>query len=331
MEAVDRRPEHGRAAFGEDLREPVREHRLARAVDAVHREEDAPAAVLPAHLVAKLAPQRAHGRDGEGHASSLGRGAAGRRAGRCRRCFAAAIARRSAIPRRIAAATSSESRISSEARDPGPRIQFETAHRRAVEALRHGAHDQVLHRVPAIDDLRVPRPGSRGTPAASAAHRARRRLALGAHVVTAVDLEHQPVADEEVDPAAADPTCGRSAASATQSRHDERLETGVGPRHGLIHRSCGPPAAGEHPLASSRDMALAQRRLPNRKRRLERLAAATSARTFSIGSTRASGCRGTSGFAQCTVALLGVAQPAWGGAATCGRSSSSTQSPRRRA
>ena len=48
-------------------------------------------------------------------------------------------------------------------------------------------------------------------------------------------------------------------------------------------------------------------------------------------STRSSGCRGTGGFAQCTVTRSGRAPVAWGAHATCARSSARTQRPWRRA
>lgn len=59
---------------------------------------------------------------------------------------------------------------------------------------------------------------------------------------------------------------------------------------------------------------------------------ATSASTFSTSSTRLSGCRGTTGSAQCTTARGARTAPDRGGAATCGISlGRSTQSPHRSA
>ena len=74
-----------------------------------------------------------------------------------------------------------------------------------MEALGHGAHDQVLHLVPPVDDLGV----------ADANHvipeQAQRRivrdvlLALSPDVVSAVNLQHEPVPDQEVDAVSRDP------------------------------------------------------------------------------------------------------------------------------
>ena len=74
-----------------------------------------------------------------------------------------------------------------------------------MEALGHGAHDQVLHVVPPVDDLGVP----------NANHvlpeQAQRRivrdvlLALSPDVVPTVDLQHQSVSDQQIDAVPRDP------------------------------------------------------------------------------------------------------------------------------
>ena len=56
---------------------PFGEHGLARAVDAVDRDDDPARPVVVAHLVAQLAPQGRGGRDRQAHASSLRSGRRG--------------------------------------------------------------------------------------------------------------------------------------------------------------------------------------------------------------------------------------------------------------
>lgn len=134
-------------------------------------------------------------------------------------------------------------------------------------------------------------------------------LALGIHMVTSIDLQDQPLPDQEVHRPSEQP-CLRDDPhpQPAQSRRNEGLQPGVGERRGRTEDVAG--SRGEVVSRELRPICepLAQSGLPDRERRLERLTAC-----------------------ECTTASSPSTQPACAGAPTWATRRSSTQSPRRSA
>ena len=163
VEVVDRRAEHRRAVLGEDLRQRVREHRLAGAVDR-RPPRRSPARHGMCWRTSSRSSRRSvrRGSDGEAHG------------------FQPRVAGRRHPDRRGRARRSSDSegelhcarllRIAGSPRHFDRRCRSRLA---AMQTLRDRAHDEVLDFVPAIHDLEVARRGSRDSRGASVARRAR--------------------------------------------------------------------------------------------------------------------------------------------------------------
>ena len=98
-------------------------------------------------------------------------------------------------------------------------------------------------------------------------------LALLADVMAAVDLQHEALPDQEIDPMSGDPDLWHEREPhPLQPRHDERLEPGIGERERTLEQI---PRGGRqrhprHPIPI--DETLSQGGLPHGQRRLIRLA-----------------------------------------------------------
>jgi len=99
-----------------------------------------------------------------------------------------------------------------------------------VQTLGYGAHDEILHRVPSIDHLRVAHPDHVVPEQPQCSIVCDVRLTLSPDVVPAIDLQYQPVPDQEVDAVPGDPDLPpQGKAQPQQARHDEGFEPRIGP------------------------------------------------------------------------------------------------------
>jgi hypothetical protein len=103
-----------------------------------------------------------------------------------------------------------------------------------MQPLRDGLHDHALHEQPVVDHLLIPHADHVVPPRRQ--NRVMRDVArpLFAHVVAAVDLDHQAIADQHVDAMARDPRLRHDPQiQPAEPIGEDRLETRVAERLGL--------------------------------------------------------------------------------------------------